>query len=167
MIIFTSIRQYRKQDLSQLIEIYKSAFAEPPWNETWSSEEIIKDLNFALSQEKNIILVAEQKDKLLGFAWGYKIPLEEFPFLKGQINSSSNYLDEIAVKGDQRNKKIGLMLGRTYLNFVEKQGLKEVILRTDINNKASLGLFKKLKFEELNIFDPKYDQRRYFSKKIK
>ncbi len=160
------VRPYTSKDFEQLVEVYKSAFSEPPWNETWSTEEIAKDLNYAITQQKNIILVAESNNLLKGFTWGYKTPLEEFPFLKGKIIENSNYIDEIAVRGNTRTRGIGTTLGINYIQKCKDQGIEQILLRTDERNIASMTLFKKLGFEPIknntvNVYDPQYASRIY------
>lgn len=243
------VRAYNSEDLKQLIEVYKSAFAEYPWNEFmkclkcgvnygkdevrrfnkvisdidignffepketvrvkcpcckqniekafckkcgqdltaeketnsrtiigktspyfveyWNDKEIVSDLNNAFAQEKPIVLVAEISSKLAGFSWGYKLPIEKFAFLKGKVNSNSNYMDEIAVSSDLRQKGIGRILGQEYIDRVSKQNIEEIVLRTDTRNNASMTLFNKLGFKSLDIFDPVYRDRIYLVKSLK
>lgn len=159
MIIF--IRTYGEQDLQQVIEIYKSVFAEPPWNETWSDEQVKKDLEFALSQQFPISLIAENSSGLIGFSWGYLLPSKEFPFLFRKVSEKCSYMDEMAVQRDRRIRGIASALGRRYLEIAKSQGIKEVVLRTDIWNFASMALYKKLGFRNTGVFDPKYKNRLY------
>ena len=194
------IRPYRESDIDQVIAVYKSAFAEPPWDEFkkcsacntgygikeseraedackkcdsplelvdfWSSEEIIQDLEFALSQQNKLVLVAENNARIAGFTWGYKLPFEKFPFLEGKISPSTLYMDEIAVRGDKRLKGVGTRLGEAFLDSAKAQGLEEAILRTDERNPASIALFRKLGFREIGIKDPEFPSRTYMKKVI-
>jgi ribosomal protein S18 acetylase RimI-like enzyme len=246
------IRPYRRLDFEQLVEVYKSAFAEEPWNEYmkckvcgvnygkneirtetdygrfaipldylvvlgtdknyfsecsfeeiekckkcntdmkperingqdanygytsknlvpfWSDEDVKKDLEFALTQEKPIVLVAGNNDKLVGFTWGYKTSLENFPFLEGVISNNSNYMDEIAVSGNARIKGIGTALSQEYIRTCAEQGIDEIVLRTDERNTASMTLFKKQGFTPVMkngnaVYDPEYPQRIYLSKEV-
>ena len=206
--IYINIRQYKESDLDQLIQVYKSAFAEPPWNEYmkciscgieygrqevitrqkeckkckeplnltefWSDTEIIKDLESALEKPNSIILVAESDGGLTGMTWGYKIPLETFPFLEGKISPESSYMDEIAVRGDKRLKGIGTLLGETYIKAVQQQGLSEIVLRTDERNSSSMSLFRRLGFSGISdpenvrgkVYDPQFQSRIYLRRKL-
>jgi len=239
----TSIRPYTNEDFKQLAEVYKSAFAEEPWNEYmkctecgvnygkneikftpmiaqgrsknveytlmqviydnckncgidimaeiaiqtsygdymvptdkiipyWSEKEIKNDLDFALSQDKPIILVAESVSKLSGFTWGYKLPIEKFPFLEGKVSNNSNYMDEIAVNGESRIKGTGTALGMKYINTCKMQNIEQIVLRTDERNNASMALFKRLGFKPiisngLSVYDPEYPQRIYLALEVK
>lgn len=192
------VREYTSQDLEQLIAVYQSAFAEPPWNEYmkctfcndnygreemkrqpaqckkcskplqlkefWSPEEIQADLRYAQTQESPIVLVSEANTEVIGFSWGYTLPLEKFPFLKGKVNAQANYMDEIAVRGDIRKKGVGKALGRAYLKKIQERGIPEIILRTDERNESSMGLFKSLGFASTGIYDPEYPSRVYLRK---
>ncbi|MFA5796983.1 MAG: GNAT family N-acetyltransferase [Candidatus Woesearchaeota archaeon] len=195
------IRPYSEKDSSQLVAVYKSAFAEEPWNEYvkcvscnmnygikdileitckncknplevvefWSTADIKSDLKFAQKQLKPIILVAESNNRLQGFTWGYALPLEKFPFLEGRIGQDANYMDEIAVRGNARIQGIGTMLGDKYITSCIKQGIQEIVLRTDERNTASMSLFRKLGFTPISqngktnswIYDPEYSERIY------
>ena len=161
------MRQYDVRDLPQLIEVYQSAFAEPPWNETWRPEEIKQDLDFAFSEKEPIVLVAETEKILVGFVWGYNLPLEKFPWLKNIIGNNTNYMDEIAVKGNKRVRGIARIMGEKYLERVARKNLDGVVLRTDIWNSASMALFRRLGFKNTGIFDPKYRDRIYLYKELK
>lgn len=142
--------------------------------EFWSEAEVVSDLEFALAQPNSIVLVAENYDGLTGFTWGYKIPFEKFPFLKGKIPAESSYMDEIAVRGDKRLRGMGTLLGRDYIEAVRKQGLSEVVLRTDERNVSSIALFGKLGFSGIldsenprgKIYDPQFPNRIYLRRKV-
>ena len=161
--VFT-VREYRQRDLPQLIQVYQSAFAEPPWNETWSDEEVIADLESGLAQQDSIVLVAEANN-LVGITWGYTIPMEKFPFLAGKVQDSASYMDEIAVDGNARLKGVGTALGEEYI----KRANRQVVLRTDQRNEASMALFKKLGFKPIPegtgfVFDPEFPERIYLER---
>ena len=115
------IRPYVEEDFEQLAQVYKSAFAEPPWNETWKTEEIESDVNFAKTQYEPIILVAETNKKIIGFTWGYKLPIDKFDFLKGKIKENTSYIDEIAVEAASRIRGTGTALGIEYQNACKEK----------------------------------------------
>lgn len=205
LVAFT-IRAYSPEDMEQIIRVYKSAFAEKPWDEYrkcrqcgvnygieeaeqvyatlesaackkcdkglldnfcefWSSEEITSDLESALKKESPIALVAEA-GSIAGFTWGYKLPGGQFPFLEGKIEEPIVYMDEMAVAGNERKKGIGFALGKKFLEEVARRGFQYSLLRTDINNPASMGLFGKLGYRKVGIFDPDYPSRVYMEAKI-
>ena len=222
LIVFTTlvIRPYNEQDQRGIISIYKSAFAEPPWNEFkkcsacginygreevarrpdtckncqspftlgklvleefWTAKEITNDLENALSAECPIVLVAESEGLLVGFTWGYLLPFDKFPFLNGLTNKRSNYMDEIAVRGDTRIRGIGTALGKEYLRQVQEQGMIDAVLRTDCRNTASVTLFEKIGYSRMRVgcgllgsehgtsrvlSDPEYPYRIYFKRRM-
>ena len=135
--------------------------------EFWSETEIIKDLELALSQRDPIILVGEDKSQLVGFTWGYRLPIEKFPFLKGKVLQNCSYMDEIAVRGNLRKNGLGQALGKAYLERAQSQNMDQVVLRTDERNEASMALFKKLGFwgfKQPRLYDPQYPNRLYLAK---
>lgn len=168
------IRPAKESDLEQIIDIYQRAFAGPPWNEVWSAEEIIKDLEFARSQPNPIVLVAEIDNKLVGVTWGYQLPLEKFPFLDGKVDERASYMDETAVLPEKWGKGIGPLLGREYLRVAEQQGMSEIVLRTDVRNRSSMRLFRKLGLRGIpdqeslrkKVYDPEFFYRIYLRKEL-
>lgn len=182
------IRNYSPSDFGQLVDVYVSAFAEPPWDEYkkcakcginygiretsfsperckkckqkldlvefWSVGDIKKDIDFALKQRNSIALVALNDKKLVGIAWGYKLPFEKFPFLSRSVGENCVYLDDIAVRGDSRKAGVGTRLGEQFIFNAKSEGMGEAILRTDSRNNSSVALFSKLGFRDAKISDP-------------
>jgi ribosomal protein S18 acetylase RimI-like enzyme len=203
------IRPYKESDLEEVIKVYQSAFAEPPWDEYqkctscgveygikesetagpdckkcesplelvefWSPEDIKGDLEFAKAQKDPIVLVAENGTGLVGFSWGYQIPFDKFKFIEGKVDPKTSYMDEIAVSGNRREKGVGRLLGRAYLAATEAQDMKEVALRTDQRNIASMTLFQRLGFKRIpdptsqrgTLYDPEFPDRVYLRTKLK
>jgi ribosomal protein S18 acetylase RimI-like enzyme len=169
------IRRYEDKDFPQLAEIYRSSFAEPPWNECWLPNEIAKDLAFAQSQPDSIILVAAGKDGgIKGFTWGYELTgalvNREFPFLERRLepNGKTGYMDEIAVGSNARRQGIGSALCAEYLRTAEESQVA-VVTRTDVRNWASMRLFESMGFEKMGIFDPRLtlSNRLYLKKSLR
>ena len=161
-----TVRDYRSDDLPRVIEIYKAAFAEPPWNESWSDEEIIDDLKYCFSQSNPIVLVAEDVDDVLGVTWGYDLPLEKFPFLAGKFDGWTNYVDDLAVDPRARRRGIGALLGKEYVEVARQRVVFNVVLRTDERNPAAMKLYEGLGFCDIGVRDPKYKNRIYLSKSL-
>ena len=142
--------------------------------EFWSFQEIEQDLESGRSQRNPFVLVADNGKGLMGFTWGYQLPLEKFPCLAGKVPKETNYMDEIAVGRSKREKGIGTALGLKYLERAQEQGMLEVVLRTDERNEASMGLFKKLGFISIpntksargKIYDPEYPDRIYLRRRL-
>lgn len=176
-----------RSDLQAVIALYKAAFAEPPWNESWSTEEILGDLKMAQSQNNFVMVVAKVNMEVVGFAWGYDIPLEKFPFLKDVVPSISNcsYMDEIAVDPAFRKRGVGCELVESYEQAVRartpsydaRKILRTddteigVVLRTDVKNVASMKLFCREGFDTVkdaeghDKTDPEYPTRVYLYRK--
>jgi len=166
LIVFT-IRDYKLEDQNNLVRLYQSVFAEPPWNEQWTEEQVCEDLQFAQKQKNPIIVVASLENRLLGFSWGYDLPIDKFQFLRGYVNPDANYMDEIAVEQNSRRKGIATEITISYLLEVKSS---QVILRTDRRNKASMALFKNFGFKPVkdkdnnDVYDPKFKERIYLKK---
>lgn len=165
------VRPFTNDDISQVVEIYIAAFAEPPWSESWSEDEVRKDMDYALSQTDPVIIVAEIGRDIIGFTWGYNLPLEKFPFLSGNTDKKSSYMDEIAVRPEKRLSGVGKLLGQAYMESARRIAYVDLVLRTDENNSASLALFRNMGLEIINgaenpLRDPVYPSRIYMRRKL-
>ncbi len=244
------IREYVEGDFKRVAEIYRTAFAEPPWNEFmkclrcnkagygidevekvvrwdrigvawealvprngrckecgtdlspdivqcvggayaftnkdfaefWSEQDVRADMQLAISQQRTIMLVAESESesRVSGFTWGYATPLPkpfrffrsrkgrqcEFPFLKGRVSRNSVYMDEIAVDPAVRQQGVGRSLCLEFLEIARSMGFEEIVLRTDENNVASMGLFASVGFAEIGKVDKRYPTRTYMKRDL-
>jgi len=152
-----------------LVKFYIDVWKEPPWNEFfWTPELVNKDINFGLSQKDFVgkLAVDIKNNEVVGFTWGYKLPLKEFPFLKDVVEEETFYIDELAVRADYRKRKIGTLLTNRLTEEVVKIGYETIVLRTDVNGGAYI-FYKKLGFEDLNIRDPQYPERTYMKKLLR
>ncbi|HUB92353.1 MAG TPA: GNAT family N-acetyltransferase [Candidatus Saccharimonadales bacterium] len=161
-----AVRPFRRGDIGPLVSIYRKAFREPPWNEDWKPEEVRKDLEFAISQAKPVILVLERERRIRGFTWGYSLPMEKFPFLEGAVEGNAIYMDEIAVDPRARRQGIGKALCMSFLIASGLAGFEQAVLRTDQRNEASMSLFGSVGFSNMGICDPEYPSRLYLRKRL-
>lgn len=159
------IRPYRTLDKDYVIKLYQEIFAEPPWNECWSYEDVLEDINFCLRQKDPIILVAERKRKIVGFNWGYRLPLKKFPFLGKKLDKKCFYVDELGVKKEFRRRKIGTRLMQELIKKAKRLFYSSMLLRTDVKGVAYL-FYLSLGFKDIEVRDPKYPERTYMKKEI-
>lgn len=54
-----------------LVDAYRSVFAEAPWNESWSREDVIKKMEKDLGKSaKSFLVIFIDSNKVRGFVWG-------------------------------------------------------------------------------------------------
>lgn len=160
-------RPFEERDRERIYTIYMKSFAEPPWNEAWKREDVEQDLNFALSQKRSIVMVAGGRDTLLGFTWGYPLPLAKFTFLTAKIDGDTVYMDDIAVDPGARRRGVGKALCQGFIEVSGSLSFDAVVLRTDENNVSSMALFGSLGFERIGVYDPEYPTRLYLKKNLR
>jgi ribosomal protein S18 acetylase RimI-like enzyme len=162
------IVNFEEKYRNSLVKLYIEIWKEPPWNEFfWTPELVNEDINFGLSQKDFVgILAINPNEEVIGFTWGYKLPLEKFPFLKNVVEEKTFYIDELGVRADYRKRKIGTLLTNKLTEEVVKLGYETLVLRTDVNSGAYI-FYKKLGFEDLNIRDPQYPERTYMKKSLR
>lgn len=205
------VRPYRdEEDREQVIDIYQSSFAEPPWNEYmkcsscgieygeaevqtliekedarckkcceplkleefWSRENVKEELEFALSSQDSIVLVAEDKDGIAGILWGYKVSFGKCPFLEGKVREDANYWDTVTVKKGRRGMGVATLLGESYLERAKRLGVSQVVGRIREEVEQTHLLVKKFGFSVIpeqrdpskRIYDPNYHNNLYLTK---
>ncbi len=65
-----TFRPFEESDRSNIVRLYIDAFADPPWNETWTEDRANETVSNALSQ-KDTVFVVSLTPQLAGFAWSY------------------------------------------------------------------------------------------------
>lgn len=127
----------------------------------WTWEDVESDIRFCQSQTNPKILIAQAGEtsrifddnyEIVGFCWGYKLPIDKFPFLDGEIDKDSGYGDELAVKSYFRRKRIGENLMLELIKSFKENQMKQAIVRTLTTTKA-YPLFRKLGFEDIGRVD--------------
>lgn len=108
----------------ELIELCKEVWKEPPWNEHFWTNEMVKE--YALARGETILLAIIKKE-VVGFTWGYGIPKEKFPFLKSFFDYRLFYIDGLAVKKDYRRIGIDSFLLKRLLEKALKEGFQYAI----------------------------------------
>jgi ribosomal protein S18 acetylase RimI-like enzyme len=144
--------------------------------EYWSYDDVLKDIEYCQKQKNPIFLVAEIEPKtsekieswsgrIVGFTWGYELPIQKFPFLSKLVDKKSIYIDELAVKKEYRRKGIGKALTNSLIEDAKNLLYESVVLRTNINSIAYL-FYLALGFTDMGIRDPKYSERTYMKKLV-
>lgn len=123
--------------VEEIVSVYQDAFSGPPWGQTWSKEQVLKDFFAEMLKSRPLCLVARAERQVLGFAWGYDIRISkeveeklEAPGLCQHVEGNLHYLDELAVMQENQGKGIGKTLLQEYL----KQRPGRVLLRTKQNS---------------------------------
>ncbi|MDP2630552.1 MAG: GNAT family N-acetyltransferase [Candidatus Uhrbacteria bacterium] len=121
--------------VAQIAKVYQTAFAGPPWYETWVIETIASDFTNEMNRPGAICVVAQIENDVVGFAWGYTVSSDD-PNLDNHLDAHGThvtlsgdyfYLDECALAPDHQGKGVGKHLVRAI--FAAQQH-KEVLLRT-------------------------------------
>ncbi len=60
--------------MPELAPTYAAVFAGPPWNETWSLDEAVEEIQKDLTTKGFIGVQAQQGKSIVGFTWGFPLP---------------------------------------------------------------------------------------------
>ncbi len=167
------IREYSgtPEEKEEVIELYREVFAEPPWNEEWTKEEVERNIEDAINRNGTVLMAGDPE--LVGFAWGYPDPERA---AKVGLGEGYFYIAEVAVQKDYRNKGVGTTLMMELERYaVERYRTSGFFFRT--LNEAMIALGKKLGYRELGYAEQvrkertsgevQQDRRVYFFKEAK
>lgn len=120
------IREMRRRDLDQILEIEELCFPLP-----WSRESFLTELKNPLAQ----YIVAQEGFVLLGYAGVWLI------FDEGHITN-------VAVHPRARGRRIGELLLANIMALASANGAVVVTLEVRPSNDAALSLYRRMGFEE-------------------
>lgn len=145
------IRKVNIEDYLEVINLYTQLHdAEKEFDDNLVEELIIdeeqeKKIKKKMKSRKEIFLVAELENKVVGLIDGFII---DDIFFKEKIA----YLDHICVDRNHRNKEIGTKLIKEFQKISQKKGAKYVKLNAFVKNINAIKLYEKLGFKEHSRF---------------
>ncbi|MEM7814773.1 MAG: GNAT family N-acetyltransferase [Candidatus Aenigmatarchaeota archaeon] len=108
----------------------------------------------AMKDSKNLILVAEDNDEIVGYVWGYVERLNKYNIGK---------IQELVVSIRHRRKGIGTRLVKSLLEFFKSKNCIIVEVLVNVKNIAAYKTYKNLGFEEKEYrMQAKIDKTRKF-----
>jgi ribosomal protein S18 acetylase RimI-like enzyme len=135
-----SIRQFKPEDYNIIISLWSSANLPVRPKGRDSYEKISRQVK----NGNTILLVAELKEKIVGT-------------VLGTHDGRKGWINRLAVDTEFRRKNIAKRLVSEVENWFEENGLEVFTCVIEADNTVSIGLFKKLGYEEWDV--------RYFSKR--
>ncbi len=115
--------------------------------EYWPKSKIISDFYSEMRKPKALCLVAQEKNKLIGFAWGYEVMLnQEFAIyleafsIHEILSGKFFYLDEVAVGPRYQGHGVGKKIIK---QIFAEQTQPKILLRT-LDNSQMFNLIKHL-----------------------
>lgn len=138
----------------QLAELYCQIWLEPPWCEhDWTVEGVMSDLKREL-QLPGAIGYAALDPHVVGFTWGYRVDRQRLQTISGGNmfdylfvgGVEAFYIDELGVGASERKTGVGRLMTSELLKSVWRERYNRVILRTDDNATAAVGLYRHLGF---------------------
>jgi len=136
------IRKAKKEDLKKLVEVYSSAYRRIQKYAYKSKNKIISYLEWLYREEPEGFLVAEEKDRIIGFASFHTNRKE--PFKKGKTGE----LQEIAVKENYQGRGVGKILFKKVLEYARRRGCKSISLWVGEENWPARSWYERMGFRE-------------------
>lgn len=142
----------------QIAELYKEVYSAPPWNEEWTIESALNELNEVKEKEGFTGVIYEERE-IIGFSWGYKLPKKntsrvDFEKINLELkNKNINpelcfYGAETGVQESSREKGIGSKLLKERTKFCIN--FRYFLFRT--KNPQMLRLYQKQLGNEILAF---------------
>ncbi len=161
------------QIIHRCAKLYCEIWREPPWEESWDKEVVVRDIKSQLMIPNAKIILALYNEDVIGFTWGYQISRNRLRKISRNKNLDFifkdkveiYYIDELGVSVKHRGYGIGMELANKLLSLIPAN-INAIILRTDKDALPARKIYAELGFTELNILDSKYPSRSYWLKKI-
>lgn len=142
------VEEYRDEHFDEVADIIAKAFAEPPWNESWTREEVRHKLDEVRTHRNALLLVARlpgHGNKIAGFAAGQHISsffrLE--PYLKDKVPGNSYFLRIMAVHPGFRRMHIASALQEVREKTARELGCEAIVAFTHHDNAARIRMFER------------------------
>lgn len=151
-----NIRKAKIEDYDEIVELYKELYdAEKIFDENLTniynvSEKQKEEIQKRIKSRKEIFLVAEEDNKIIGLIDGYIID-------NSNHIEKVGYLDHLCVNKNYRKLGIGENLIEEFSNKMKSKNVTYLKLNAFEKNLPAIALYKKLGFEEYSI---------YYTKKI-
>lgn len=145
------IRKARIEDYNQIIELYKQLYdAEKGFDLNLSEIYEVSDkqktiIEKRIKSRKEIFLVAEKENKIIGLVDGYILD-------NNHHIEKVGYLDHLCVHNNFRKLGIANKLINEFSNRMKKKNVLYLKLNAFEKNIPAISLYKKLGFEEYSIY---------------
>jgi len=137
-------------DNQAFLALNKIVFADYPDQGGWSEADLKVRVNESWFDDEGFF-VAEDKGELIGFCWTKIHGAHTHSHTGSDDDHGHEALGEIyvlAVNPDYNGQGIGRDLTITGLNYLKYQGLNNVMLYVEVENKPAFNLYKSLGFKE-------------------
>jgi ribosomal protein S18 acetylase RimI-like enzyme len=131
--------------LLSAVQTYQAAFAQEPWNEYFTMEEVLD--TFSHLVEKGDLGFAISDNRVIGFVGG-------FPYSDGK----TYYIDELAIHPDCQGKGYGGLLLKEFMTKFSHR-FNRIELRTSAQNQGAMGLYIKYGFVPTGKSEIQYQVR--------
>jgi diaminopimelate epimerase/ribosomal protein S18 acetylase RimI-like enzyme len=112
-----------------ILDVYQGAFAQPPYNEAFTSEDVEEALESILEQNGNL-LVGELGGKAVSLAAGYAKP------------DGVYYIEELAVLPEAQGKGYGRRTLEALLETEAASSAERLEIRTTMTNEKAIALYE-------------------------
>ena len=151
------VRKAKLNDFDAIFDLRKQLWkAELPFDtnlkkDYYETEEAKKELLKAIRARKNIFLVAEENQKILGIVDGCMDSNCKY------YNEKVGYLDHLCVDKNHRKQGIGKLLMDAFVEKMKEQGAKFIKINAFRKNEPAVSLYEKEGYQEYSV---------YYTKKI-
>jgi ribosomal-protein-alanine N-acetyltransferase len=132
-----NIREMRKEDLDEVLQIERSSFPTP-----WSRSLFERELSTPFA--RSFVGKEFRGEKILGYLCFWLVDREA-------------HILNLAVHPDYRNRGIGTRLLGCGVDYCQKKGVEEIILEVRRSNYKAISLYRNFRFQPQGI------RRRYYT----
>ena len=129
-----------QSDLSDMAELYKSAFYGEPWNDDWSDgEQLDLYLEDLVGQQNSLTYGLYEDGRMVGLSMGR---------MKHWYTGTEYYIDELCIRTDRQGTGLGTLFLQEIEHAIREAGMVQIFLQTSADVPA-YQFYRKNGFQEL------------------
>lgn len=116
-----NIREIIQYDLNSCAELFVEIFSNPPWNETWQMDAVMRRLSDCLHTPNFVGLLAETSGRIDGFAFGN---------IQYYGEEKHYYLLELCIRTDVQRSGVGTQIMEALKARMKREGVARIYTLT-------------------------------------
>lgn len=129
-----------RRDLVLFINLYRDCFAEAPWHERFTHEELVEYFTHITTLTDHIFLVAEADGQIIGGTVAFR--LSDKPDVREIVGQDDDlYAAELLVRADKRGAGVAKALVERRFELARELGFKNAYVRTSVDQPVIVNLY--------------------------
>lgn len=123
----TVLKELNRNDLPEIMNLFRETFTGPPWNEDWQDEQLENYLRDLTEVRTPVILGMYADDILTGVSIGN---------IRHWCGGTEYHIEELFIRRDMQNRGLGTQFLQMIEEYLKERNIRQIFLITDRNMPA-------------------------------